>query len=82
MNGRLPIEVDLDATAHVVGRRTDRNHLLGDVDAYRKALGIDVGEVVLGLLRVFVGNIETNVVDAVNLHFAVDGTCYNVARSQ
>ena len=76
------VEIDLDTTAHVVGSRANRDVFLGDVDADAEALRIDVREVVLGLLRVLVGDVETNMVETMNLHLLVDGTSHDVARGK
>ena len=53
--------------------------VFGDVDAYGEALGVYVGEVVLGLFWVFVGDIEADVVEGMHFHLVVDGACYDVA---
>ena len=78
----MPVEVHLDAAAHIVGAGCHGDILLGDVDADAEALGIDIGEVVLGLLGILVCDIEADVVQSVNLHLMVDGAGHNVAGSQ
>ena len=78
----LPVEIDLYAAAHVVGAGCHGDVLPCDVDADAEALGIDVGEVVLGLLGVLVRDVEADVVQSVNLHLAVDGAGHDVARGQ
>ena len=78
----LPVEIYLDAAAHVVCAGRHRNVLLRDVDADGEALGVDVGEVMLGLLRIFVGDIEADVIQSMNLHLAVNGASHNIARCQ
>ena len=82
LDAALPVEIDLDAAAHVVGAGSNRDVLLRDVDADGEALGVDVGEVMLGLLRVFMGDVEADVVEAVYLHLAVDSAGYDVAGSE
>jgi hypothetical protein len=74
------VEVHFDAAAHVVGAGNYGDVLFGDVDADAEAFGVDVGEVVAGLLGVLVRHVETYVVEAVHLHFPVDGTCHDVTR--
>ena len=59
-----------------------RDIVLGDVDAKAKALLVDVREVLLSLLGVFVCDVEIHMVFATHLHFIVDGTCHNVAWSE
>ena len=76
----LSVEVDLNAAAHVVCTGRNGNVLLRDVYADGEALGVDVWEVVFGLLRVFVCDIEADVVESVYLHLSVYGTSHNVAR--
>ena len=63
-----------------MGRRHHGYVVLGDVDAYAQAVLVDVGEVVLGLLGVFVGHVEIHVVVAALLHLAVDGAGHHIAR--
>ena len=82
VDARTAVEVDLDAAAHIVGCRTYGNVVFGDVDADAQALGIDVGEVVLGLFGILVSDVEAYVVESVLLHLLVDGTCHDVAWSQ
>ena len=65
-----------------MGTRHHGNVLLGDVDADGEALLVDVGEVLLGLLGVFVRDVKAHVVEAVNFHFLVDGACHDVARGE
>ena len=50
-----------------MGRRAHGYVFLGYVDAYGEALVVNVGEVVLSFLRVFVRNVEANVVDAAGI---------------
>ena len=82
VDAALSVEVNLDAAAHVVGRGHDGDVLLRDVNADGEALGVDVGEVMLGLLGVLVGDVEADVVEGVNLHLVVDGAGDDVARSE
>ena len=65
-----------------MGARRNGDILFGDVDADRKAFGIDIREMAARLFRRLVGNVEAHVVDAVLLHLFVDGTRHDVARSQ
>ena len=79
MYGALGVEVHLDAATHVVGRRTYRYHLLGDVDADGQAFLVDMREMLLRLLRVFHRHVEAHVVETVDLHLVVYGACHDVA---
>ena len=62
--------------------RTNRDILLGDVDADAQTLGVDIREVTLGLLWILMGYIETDMIQSVNLHLLIDGTSHDVTRSQ
>ena len=75
----MGIQVHLDTATHIVRTRGDRDILLGDINADTKALGVDIWEMVLGLLGVFVCDIEADMVEAVNLHLVVDSTCDDIA---
>ena len=82
MDGTLAVKVNLDTSAHVVCAGTDGDVLLGDVDTYGETLGIDVRKMFFCLLRIFVSDVQTNVVKAVELHLSVNGAGHNVTRSQ
>ena len=56
--------------------------VFGDVDADTQAFGIDIGEVMLRLFGVFVGDVETDVVETVHFHLLVDGSSHDVARGK
>ena len=62
--------------------RSHRDILLGDVDTDRKALGVDIGEMMFGLLRIFVRYIQTHMIDGMDLHLIIDGTCHDITRCQ
>ena len=82
MNRRLAVKVNLDTATHIVGAWCNGDILLGNVDTDTQALGIDIREMVFCFLRVFVGNIKTDMVETMNLHLVINGTGYNIARSQ
>lgn len=82
LDRRLAVAVDLDAAAEIVSGGSHGNVVFGDVDAEREALLIDVGEMLAGLLGVLVGDVEEDVVVAVELHLRVDGTGHHVAGSE
>ena len=65
-----------------MGGRAYGDILAGDIDAYGEAFGVDVREMVLGLLWVLVRYIEAYVVESVYLHLLVYGTCNDVAWCQ
>ena len=75
----LRIQIHLDTAAHIVRTRGDRDILLGNINADTKALGVDIWEMVLGLLGVFVGDIETDMVKTVDLHLVVNSACHDIA---
>ena len=82
LDAALPVEVHLDAATHIVRTGCHRDVLLGDVDADAQALGIDVGEMMLCFLGVFVRDVKADMVQAVDFHLAVYGACHDVARCQ
>ena len=82
VDARLSVEIDLDAATHIMGCGPHGDVVLGDIDAYGEALLIDVGEVVACFLGILVRHVKAHMVDAMYLHFLVDGSCHNVARSQ
>ena len=82
LDRRLAVGVDFDAAAEIVGRRSYGYIVFCYIDAERQTLAVDIGEVTLGLLRIFVSDVEVDVIVAVELHLAVDGAGDNVARSE
>ena len=81
-DGRLTVQVHLDTTAHVVRTRCHRDIFLGDIDTDRQALGVDIGEVVFGLFRIFVRHIQAYMIDRMDLHLVVDGTSHDITRCE
>ena len=79
LDRRTTIEVYLDSTAHIVSGWTNGNVFLGNVYADGKALLVDVREMMLGFLGVFVRHVKANVIQAMNLHLLVNGACNDVA---
>ncbi len=55
-------------------RGADRDILLGYVNAYVQAFGVYIREMQLGLLRIFVGNIQTHMIQSMYFHLLVNGT--------
>jgi len=82
LDGGLTVKVDLDAAAHIVGCRAHGDVVGGDVDTHGEALLVDVGEVLLRLGRVLMGDVQTDMVQTVDLHLLVDGSCHDVAGGQ
>ncbi len=82
LDGGLAVAVDLHAAAAVVGGRRDGYPVLGDVDADRETLLVDVGEVSADRFGLLVGDVEIYEVFAPPGHLAVDGAGHHVARSQ
>ena len=82
LDGRAGIQVHLDAAAEVVGAGCHGDVLPRDVDADAQAFLVDIGEMSLCFLGVFVRHIEADVVDAVDFHLLVDGACHDVARGE
>ena len=59
-----------------------RDVILRDVDADAEAFFIDIGEMLLRLLRVFMGHIQVNVIFTSEFHLVIDRTCYDVTRGE
>ena len=78
----LSVKVHLDAAAHVVCTWRNGYVVLCYVYAQAQALGIDIWEVLLGFLWVFVRYIQAYMLYAMNLHLVVYGTCHYVAWCQ
>ena len=75
----MSVQVYLDAATHVVRSRANGNIVLGDVNAHRQTFLVDIGEVVARLFGVLMGDVQTDVVQSVNLHLLVDGASHDVA---
>ena len=82
LDAALSVDIHLDATAHIVGSGSDGNIVGGDINADREAFLIDIGEVATGFFGIFVRDVETHVVETMNLHFLIDCTGHNVTRCQ
>ena len=65
-----------------MGCRANRNIILRNINADAQTLRIDVREVMLGLFRILMGHVETNMVKTVNLHLFIDGTSHDVTRGK
>ena len=81
-DGRLSVQVYEDTAAKIVGCRSYRNVIFGDVDAQAEAFLVNIGKVLLCLFRVFVSDIEINMVIAPVFHFVIDCPRDDVAWSQ
>ena len=58
----------------------DRDVLFCNIDTDTEALGVDIGEVMLGLFGIFVGHIEADMVDRMDLHLVIDRPSDDVTR--
>ena len=81
-DARLTVEINLDTTTHIVGSRAHRDIVGGDVDADGETLLVDVREVMAGLLGILMGDVETDMIQTVDLHLLINGTCHDVTRCQ
>lgn len=79
---RLSVQVYKDTAAKIVGCRSYRNVIFGDVDAQAEAFLVNIGKVLLCLFRVFVGDVKINMVITPIFHFVVNSTGYDIARSE
>ena len=75
-------QVGQHAAAGEVGGGHHGDRLLGDVDAQRRAVREDVGEVLLQKRGALVRDVQVYAVQAVFLHLEVDGAGHHVARGQ
>ena len=82
LNARLSVEIDLDATTHIVGCRAHGYIVGSDVDPHRETLLIDVREMMARLFRILVGHVKTDMVQTMNLHLLIDSARHNITRSQ
>ena len=53
-----------------------------NVDTYRQAFLVDIGEVAARLVGVLMSDVQTDVVDTMNLHLLIDGAGYDVTWCQ
>ena len=60
--------------------RSHRYIILGDVDTDTQALGVNVREMMFGLLGILMRHIQTDVVDGMNLHLVIYRTRYDITR--
>ena len=58
------------------------NVVLGYVYTYAKAFMVDIGEMLLGFIGIFVRNIQANMLQTVYLHFVVNRPSNNISRCQ
>ena len=82
VDGGLSVQIDLDTAAHVMGTGHHGNILLRDINSDTQALGVDIGEVMFGLLGILVGDVKAYVIDTVNLHLLIDGAGNDIAGSE
>ena len=62
--------------------RCNRDIIFRDINTDTQALGVDIREMMFGLFRIFMGNIQAYMVDGMDLHLVIDGTCYDITRCQ
>ena len=65
-----------------MGCGNNRNRLFGNVDTYREAFFVDIGEMFFEFLVVGNCGVEVNIFVATDFHFVVDSAGNNVARSK
>ena len=65
VDGRLAVAVYFDSSTLIVCRRTDRYHILGDIDAQFQAFSIDCREAVDEFVFVNATGIEIKMVDRI-----------------
>ena len=78
----LPVQIDTNTAAQIMGCWSYRDIILRDVDADAEAFFIDIGEMLFRLLRVFMGHIQVNVIFTSEFHLVIDRTCYDVTRGE
>ena len=77
-DGRTRMFVCLDAAATVVGCRSHRYHVFGNIYANAQALLINVWEVFGKAFEWHVAAVEPHVFGTAFLHFVINGSGYNV----
>ena len=82
LDARAGIEVNLDASTHIVSSRTNRYIFLCDINADRETLLIDIREVMLGFFGIFMSNVKTNVVYTMYLHLLIYSSRHDITWSQ
>ncbi len=75
-------QVTADTADHVVGCRSDRDKVGGDVHPQPQAGGVDLGEAAANPIRAQVTDVEEDVVGVVTLHLRPDGAGDHVAGRQ
>ena len=65
-----------------MGSRADGDIVGCDVNTHRQTFLVDIGEVVAGLLSGLVCHVKADMVDTMNLHLLINGTCHNITGSQ
>ena len=65
-----------------MGGRSYRDIIFSDVDAQTQAFLVDIGEMFLCFFRIFVGDVQINMIVSAILHLVVNGTCHDVARGK
>ena len=78
----MPVQVYFDTAAEVVCGRGYGDVVFGNIDTDAEAFLINIREVLLGFFRVFMGNVQLDMLVTALLHFIVDGTRHDVARGE
>ena len=78
----MSVQIDRDTATEIVCCGCHGDVIFGNINAETEAFLIDIGEVLFCLFRVFVGDVEINMVITPIFHFVVDGTGYDIARSE
>ncbi|OQC02429.1 MAG: hypothetical protein BWX77_01219 [Bacteroidetes bacterium ADurb.Bin090] len=65
-----------------MGSRSHRNILFGNVNADRQALLVDIWKMFFGFSRLFMGNVQINIIGTPDFHLGVDGAGNDIAGSQ
>lgn len=76
------LDIDSDAAALIMGGRTDRYHIAGDVDTQFETFGIDGGEAIDESVLTDGAGVEEEMFGARYFHLVVDSACYYVARGE
>ena len=63
-----------------MGGRSYGDIVGSDVNTHRHAFLINVGEVLACLLRIFMSDVKTHMVESVYLHLLVDCPCHDISR--
>ena len=82
LDARLSVKIYLDTATQIMRCRSYRYIVFSDIDAQAETFLIYIREVLFSFFRIFMCYIKVYMVFAAMFHFAIDGTCYDIAWSE